>query len=526
MQSKTTPNRFEVAELQKLLQYEVPKELQYAFIEQAEAYELGKYDIEFFAKYWLGIDLNEFQSRVLRDTFGRPNNLIVAGNRSGKTVLIAILHIWHGFYKFGLAVDYHTADTRTYNTFNISPVSRQAKQVGKYVEKIVTGNFAWEKDGKFYSNVATEDGRGIKIKNFFLSKNENLGEMKFSNGWVFYSVSTHQNESVAIQGLPAGYISYDECIESKRLESDIMGQVSRLGDYGVRHDLVTAFHPTELFNSSQYVFHMYVESKRLQDQGKVGDWYLSTGTYDENDFISEEQKIKHKARVRATAGEQYDAIISGMPTTGKTKMYDMEIVEHIWNGFQTPTLPQKEHKYLISVDWGLSDGGDETVFLIFDYTPLPWQIVNAISVQGGDPWVLMSKLRDLQREYNDADVVMDTNSLGGVVFKKMLADIRPKKFDSHGTEKADALSNLKLVLTFGRKRDTINGEIVDKNPDYGLIRSYYLPKLGEQLAQYQLKDDKLQTDWVSALYQGAHILWKRYKNQLQGKRQNYSLTMS
>jgi len=494
---------------------------------------MGRWDIVFFAEYWLGLELNPFQKKILEETFDSPNNLIVAGNRSGKTWIIAILHIWHGFYKVGLATNIATVDTRTYNTFNISPVSRQAKETFRYVEAILKGNFAWEKDGRYYSNIPTAEGGGLKIRHFITGKNDNLGEMRFANGWIFYSVTTHQNESVSVQGLPAGYISYDECIESKRLASDLIGQISRLGDYGVRHDLVTAWHATELFNSEQYVFHLYKAAQRAQLEGRKPQWYLVTGTYDDNIFIPEDQKEKHKARVKATAADFYDQIIKGKPITGKNKMFDMEVIDHIWDSSirtvtkdkHTYAPPQMDHRYIISVDWGLSEQGDETVFLVIDYTKTPWVIVNGISERGGDPWDLMAKLRQLVASYNDATTIMDTNALGGQTFKKMLKELRPKSFDSHGKEKLDALTDLQLVLTKDRNTVIVEGEIIEKNLGYGLVRSIYLPMLEEQLSQYQLKDDKLKMDWVSALYQAIYFLWKQYKKTLSGKQQSYQMTM-
>ena len=93
------------------------------FLDQSRALVWGRYDPVFFAKYWLGIDLNPFQQRAFNDLYQSPQNMIIAGNRIGKTAWLAIKHIWALFYKLGLTTDDKTFQKSLYRTFNISPNS-------------------------------------------------------------------------------------------------------------------------------------------------------------------------------------------------------------------------------------------------------------------------------------------------------------------------------------------------------------------------------------------------------------------
>jgi len=420
-----------------------------------------------------------------------------------------------------MTLDEVTFLRRLYRTFNISPVSRQSRESFKYIKQILTGNFAWTKDGKQCSNLPNpEKGTGLKIIDFISSVNETLGEIKFKNNSIHYSFSSGATEGASYQGLPAGYISFDEAIESKRAESEIGSMVSRLGDYGVRFDVITSTRPTETANSQQFIFHEY--NKALKGNSA---YKLITGTYDENVFVPESQKVKHRARVKRVSPHLYDQIISGKFVTLGAKMYDPFTVEHMWNKEKTFTEPTEDGNYIIAVDWGFADKGDESVFIVFDYSSMPWTIVKAQAWKGADPWNLMATLRTWKEVYNKAKVIMDVNAMGGVVMKKMLYDIKPINFDSHSGQKPNALSYLQLALTKGRKYSVIKGEVVEENPNYGFIRSYYLPDLGEQLVNYQEKDTKLKQDWVCTLYMGVWWLWKHNRRALNEGDKPYKLNL-
>ena len=466
----------------------------------------GKEDFIFFAEYWLGIKLNSFQKRLLRETFDSPQNIWATSNQCGKTVAIAVLHIWFNFYKIGIrGIEKPEIFEKTYySTLNISPILRQSKECFRYIQQILNSSFTWEEETKRKVNQC-------KIENFIASVNQNLGEIRFSNNSVHYSLSTGEDQGAGLAGAQFAYISYDECIQSLNFEQELPARIfSRLAKYGQRLDLVGT--PDERSKSQQYYFHLVKEAEANRNGFKI-----LFGKYDENEFINEEQREKFKAQLLRLDPIRYRQVVLGEFISTGEKMFEPQIVHQIWNGKISFTLPEKDCSYLISVDWGLSEMGDKTIFAVVKELELlkerHYEIVNARAEKGGDPWKLMAELRLLKQSYNNADVIMDVNSLGGTIFKKMLKDIKPISFDSHGKSKEEALTYLKLVLT--SSRDCFideSGRVVEKNPNFGRLRSYYLSELEAELGNYQLKDDKIKQDWVSALYQA--IWWLEYRKPL------------
>jgi len=426
------------------------------FLDQSKALVWGRYDPVFFSKYWLGIDLNPFQERAFNESYGAPQGMYIAGNRIGKTLYLAIKHIWALFYKLGLGTSEKTFIKSLYRTFNISPNSRQSKESFRYIQRILSGNFTWQVEGKYHSNMPNpEDGTGLKITDFITGQNENLGEIKLAN------------------------------------------------------NLITSPNASRKNCSQQHLLHLFNKAKKGE-----GAYKLVVGGFDENIFIPEEQKVRHRKRIKEMTPLLYDQIIGGKFVSIGGKMFDGHAIDNVWNGMEEGKVAMQGHQYIISADWGFADKGDETVFIVIDYTTTPWEIVYATSKQGGDPYPLMATLRTLKESYNDARVIMDVNALGGVVMKKLLRDIKPMGFDSHSGQKPEALSYLQLVLTNYRKHAVIEQTGIPKEKGQDLLKSYYLSILEEQLASYQEDDRAIKQDWVCALYMPIWWLWKQRQRAL------------
>ena len=82
--------------------------------------------------------------------------------------------------------------------------------------------------------------------------------------------------------------------------------------------------------------------------------------------------------------------------------------------------------------------------------------------------------------------------------------------------KMDMLFMLVLALSEARKTETDEeNKVIDLNPDFGKIRSYYIPELEEQMGNYQynpakgVSDKRLEQDEVMAL--GMGIWWLERK---------------
>jgi len=510
----------------------LPNEVKEAFIALLELNVRGRNDVLVFAEEVLGMPLNAFQKKFLtrtttpraiwQEVFGMEGveeiggmtfgkNIAFPSNQVGKTVLIAIKHIWMCYYKIGLELDDSMIDKTYYATLNISPHSRQVKQCYAYVKEILEERFVInDKNGKKRLNKLSP-----LVKDFITGDNVNLGEIKFFNKSIFYSVPTGQDQASSLAGGQFGYISYDECSQSHHLQSELGAKIlSRLIKYGVGLDLIAT--PEVDSPSHQYYFRIC----KLGLAGKEGWWALNA-TLDDNEFIPEHQRNKIKAELLATDKQKYRQVVFGDFISGGKRFFESAEVDNLWR-LASKISCKKGNLYLLVSDWGMSDTGDESVFMVLDYTNYSMTgkiyLVNHEKIRGGSPQMQFALLRTLYEGYSweeDDGVtthapkfVMDAQALGGVVIKKMLNQLKPKGFD---IEKDEALFLLRREMGAARDYEVseIDGSVLEKNLDYGNVRSYYIDELNTQLGNYHLDDKKLQQDHVMCLMMGVSYIVKK-----------------
>jgi len=467
---------------------------------------LGEADPIFFVEQLLGLHLNNFQKRFLLVLCRYPQILLVTANQVGKTVVLAAAHIWFDFYKKGFSGNPELIERARYETLNISPVSRQSKECFRYIEEILNSNFSWEEAGERYVNDCKID--------FFEGKNENLGRLDSKHNSSCFCLSTGEDKGSGLSGKQFPFISYDECVQSLHLREELPARVfSRTAKYA--GTVVLAATPDELAKSQQYWYHLYAKAKKEQKDGIVGEWFLVEGLYDENIFIPEEIKEKYKKRLKKLDPNKYRQVIKGEFIASAERMFPPELVEGLWNGKEKSTSVLPDREYVEIIDWGVADAGDETVMGVADVTDLlnP-EIVFAYSKQGGDPVELMAMGTYLSLEYNDAPVVMCVTEMGGTIFKKMMAKLKPIPFGQGN--KPDALFYLQIRLRNNIRKDLT---IPEKNA-MGKLKSYYLPKLEEQLSSYKLDDKRIKQDWTMVM---AMLVWYIEKYRQSSQIKTYSL---
>lgn len=508
-------------------------EEKFRFLEYLELEARGRDDICVFAEEMLGVPLNPYQVKWLTRTttprsqwfekFGETiediggflfgSNISAIGNQSGKTVGIAIKHIYMNKYKMGMDLDSDLIAVAHYGTLNISPHSRQTKACYQHVKDILSGQFMIDEDGKKRLNKLHP-----LMQDFIVGENANLGEIRFTNKSVMYSVPTGADQASSLAGAQFGYISYDECSQSLHLKSELGAKIlSRLIKYGVCLDLIAT--PEVDSPSHQYYLHIV----RLGQQGKDGWWALTGMGMDDNIFIPKEQRERAKASLLATDKKKYRQVVKGEFITSGKRFFDSNEIENMWK-LKGKRDCKPGGKYLLVADWGMSDTGDLSVFFVFDYTNFHMDgkvdLVNHESIQGGTPQMQFALLRTLydQYTYSEEDGVtevkptflMDSEALGGVLIKKLLKLLNPKAFS---IDKDLALFETKRMMSTGRNyiESDIDGAIIEKNPDFGSLRSYYIDDLNEQLGMYHVEDAKLTTDFVMTLVMGVSYIVKRFR---------------
>lgn len=476
----------------------------------------GEEDPVFFADYFLGLHLNPFQRRALLSLCKRNPTLLdlfikqiiwVTANQVGKTVALAVSHIWFNFYKRGIGGDPKLIERARFETLNISPISRQATECFRYVEDILHSQFSWEEDGKRYINKC-------KIEWFWDGKNENVGRIDFSNNSSLWCLSTGADQASGIAGKQFAYISYDECVQSHHLEEELGARIfSRTAKYSGWIVLVAT--PDEMGKSQQYWYHLYTAAKRaMKGEGK-SDWFLVEGLYYENIFIPKVKRDEFISRLKKVSPMKYLQVIKGHFLASTDRMFTPVVIEGMWNLKKAPTVCVPDRSYVIIIDWGVADAGDETVMLVADDTDLEnIEVVNSYAKQGGDPVELMAMAGYLRMEYNDAPMVMDATEMGGTIFKKMMKQFSPIAYGQGN--KADALVYLQLRLRGNIRK----GLTSDEKSATGKLKSYYLPKLEKQLASYKIEDKKIKQDWVMV---AAMLAWYIEKYKKGSEIKSYSL---
>lgn len=501
------------------------------FIELLKSEKRGREDIIYFSEEILGVPLNDYQKKWLNRTttprskwaevfneiiediggFLFGSNISAIGNQSGKTVGIAIKHIWFNKYKIGMELEANLINQAYYATLNISPHSRQTRACYQHVKDILSEQFIINEDGKMRLNKLSP-----LMKDFLAGENANLGEIRFSNKSIMYSVPTGADQASSLAGAQFGYISYDECSQSLHLKDELGAKIlSRLIKYGVCLDLIAT--PEVDSPSHQYYLHITRLGQRLKD----GWWALTGMGMDDNKFIPKDQRERAKATIKATDKKKYLQVVKGEFVTSGKRFFDANEIENLWK-LKTKIDCKNGRLYLLVADWGMSDTGDKSVFLVFDYTDYAVNgiiyLVNHEEIKGGSPQMQFALLRTLYDQYTwyeeDGQTahypvfLMDAEALGGVVIKKLLSLLKPKSFD---IDKDIALMETKSAMSKGRDyiESEIDGAIIEKNPDFGIVQSYYIDELNEQLGTYHIEDKKLETDYVMALVMGVSYIMKK-----------------
>ena len=518
-----------------LVDVSLPPEAKQEFLALVDLVKRGREDIIVFAREMLGMDLNEFQVEYLRKSttpraewaekfglelefddgmlFGR--NIACPSNQVGKTVMTAIKHIWLNYYKIGLDLDDSLIDTAYYATLNISPQSRQTKACYQYVKEILNEQFVIDDEGKKRLNKLSP-----LMQNFVVGDNINLGEVRFANKSIFYSVPVGHDQASSLAGGQFGFISYDEAAQSLHLKNELGAKIlSRLIKYGVGLDLIST---PEVDSPSHQDYHHYVKLGLKLKEG----WWALTGNLDQNKFISTAQRNRIKNDLLATDKKKFRQVAFGEFVTGGRQFFDTVEIERMWR------LPGKQsvrnnRLYLVIADWGMADTGDPSVFYVLDYTE--WKnyskiyLVNHEEIQGGSPAMQFALLRTVYDQYtwytDDGTPVypiflMDANALGGVVIKKSLNSLKPRAFD---IEKDEALLILKKEMSADRifEESPIDGSIIEKNPEFGHIVSYYIDELNTQLGIYHVDDSKLKQDHVMVLMMGVAWIVRKVPRAIQ-----------
>lgn len=495
----------------------------------------GRQDPVFFGEYFLGMQFHPRQkiwlwattrtkipwAHELAIVTGVPipplndmldhlflKNILAPGNRFGKTLVTAVKHIWYNFYKIGCFGPPEYVHDIRYSTLNISPHSMQVDAAYRYIVDIFSDKFIYEWGGKKVRNIC-------KIKSFLLDHKAVKREIIFANNSTIKGVPTGEDQASSLAGTQFYYISYDEAPQSLHLREELPAKIqSRLLDTGGPMDIIGT---PEVDKPSHVYYQRIVKYGTKLKNG----FFTMLGGISNNIFIGESEKNSILESIKQTDKEKYRQVAFGDFVSSGAKLFPPPAIEQIWEDYHPIQMGIPGHKYIIGVDWGFADTGDPSVFYVVDITELMnylekkppadgvhYRVAYHESIKGASPYSALARLKVMQMDFNDAIIIHDSSSMGGIIISKMLHEMKVRHlhdFSIAKSPKDEMLFFMILCLTFGRNPKTEeDGKVIELAKNFGKIRSFVISDLEEQLGNYRVEDTKLVQDEVMAL---GLIIW-------------------
>lgn len=332
-------------------------------------------------------------------------NVLTCANRWGKSSLLACLHIWYLFYKFGIpaGVDDKSAQAwadAEYRTANIAPHSALTEPVFKTIHAIMTSSFL------FTVNNVTRTNECLLGWFYLPDRTLNTPPYKqfFDNNSYIEHRSLGSDQGDSLQGKPYGLISYDEGFRSNHLQNEVDDAIlPRLADWQAPLHILST--PSMDSRSSLYAYSLY-------ENGLAGidHTYAQEGTLRENTFFNQKQ-----------LDAQYDLMknnplamqsLEGKFIFGGDAIFTIEDIRNaVDNTLDDGVRYQDSHKYGIGIDTAI--GRDEMVYTVLDITEKPWKLVWMEACKGNSrsPQMHLNALCNLVDNYyheNNLKVLLET----------------------------------------------------------------------------------------------------------------------
>lgn len=479
-------------------------------------------DVIGFANDVLGVELHPGQVRILSGAFPKgvePEDWqykyfhISTGNRFGKSVLMAILHLWFAFFKHRCPAEYGTEDwfLYPYAVANICPLNDIAYVVREKVGLIL--------QDKAKEQLMRPGGRGYCEPSFkALFKQAKKGEVDKSGNPFLVSIPdseykgfitehnvhleyrTADDHAKALQGRVKYLVTFDEAGRHKDpvtlLASDIAPRT--IDSRGV---IVTATTP-HLESESNYEELWQTGNPENPDRARFSISF--EGSMEENPHVTE-QMIEE-----ALDGQPdylRDQIVGGKFIQSAEAFFNAKSINEAAVNLPNKRRRIKGHLYIIGWDLAIAKDGDRSIGAVVDVSETPCKLVEYMELPKGTqhPQIVLEMYKQLAFYHNDkagtkALMTYDATGMAGLMFKHELRVLYPKPIgiDYAGTikKKLNMLQSLRMMLS--KKRLIFPKECV---------------RLKYELKHYKRKDMKLETDAVMALALVARLV-ERTKGRL------------
>lgn len=444
-----------------------------------------------FARVFLPKKPHPGQVKWLRESW-RPINVLVPGNRWGKSTVIAMKHIWKCVFKVGMPPEERT-NGESYETISVAMSADQAEIVFKEAKRLL-------------------QTKGLRP---FVSafRSSPFPHIVFTNGSVMHCRSAH-DDGKYIDGHRYRYLSIDEAgwiTNLRHLMTNVI--LMRLAGGG-EIDLIGT---PKGYNDLYFYFE--------RGQRGVRGYYSQRGSIYDNPFLPEEDiKMRDallasadpKLRLQVLEGEFVD--FSGLAFTRdqRDNAFDPHLPEHV---------PRIEgHRYVAG--WDLGRTTDFTVGSVLDITTRPWHLVSYTRLNRV-PWEeIYATIGRVAKEYGVRWSRIDATGPQGDVIEEELAK-RGIQTDPYKSStkvlKTDLINTLQNALDEGRRAkefvEVIDPETGSKSlapimespgeGNWGILRLPLLTQLMDEMGVYSLDDKDIAfTDSVMSLALVTHAAYE------------------
>lgn len=326
----------------------LPKQLQYDLTR-------GRDDIIYFAEVFLGLTLHDGQKTYLRNATEKIN-LLVCANRWGKSVLVAVLHIHHCFYKIGIGAGNAKAwEKAHYATINLGPHSAATEPVFKAILQIMRSEFVIPQlDGSVKAN---ECLIGEYIDQDHIRNSMPLYIPWINNSEILFR-SLGEDKGTSIQGKHFGMASYDEGGRSHHLQYEIDANIiPRLADLNGKLHIPS----TPDMESASISYHYDLFEKGLNHES---GYYSQSGSIAQNVYLLRNNPTYIETESARLKGDPIlEQVLYGKFVFAGTALYPtIDIQACKTDDLNDGISYETGHGYVIGIDTAL--GNDEMVYSV------------------------------------------------------------------------------------------------------------------------------------------------------------------
>ncbi len=370
----------------------------------------GMIDATFFASRFLQVELHDGQRKWLANSTAREN-VLVTGNRWGKSFVSAVKLIHHGIYRprrlefdrcgrYRAAAASITQDQANLIFNQLVRLVRQSEILAPLVDSITRTPYPV----LTFGNGATIEARST----------QNRGEYLLGNDYDLFIF-----DEVAFETDPEYVVE------------DII--LMRLADREGRLDLVST--P----NGKNWFYRRVME---IINDRRLG--YYQSGDSRENRFISRDYLDE---RVRYFTEARLKQNIMGQFVDAGGEILKGEYIDHALERFTLMAKPPEDESRAYITGWDLARKRTATVGITVEFRDGVVRVVALERFKQFDWTIVIEKIKERQRLY-PGRLVIDATGLGDVVVEQ-LAEYNPEPVVFTPARKAELLTNVELFHARG-----------------------------------------------------------------------------